>query len=170
MTFLWIGFLCVPKTKKADAVLLLLSRWQDKRRFPRRGTERGSEERTEPFEPFNGARKARSDERVGNCRAQGLRLAPGRRRLPISAAGIAAGRGGSVLGRDSMVVAAKRSAPEISLPHFLWLYDTKKVGSRQRIRDQHGGIAGYAGSRSWPVPISNEKLCPERLSKNSNSK
>ena len=139
MTFLWFGFLCVPKTKKADAVLLLLSRWQDKRRFPRRGTERGSEERTEPFEPFNGARKARSDER----------------RLPISAAGIAAGRGGSVLGRDSMVVAAKRSAPEISLPHFLWLYDTKKVGSRQRIRDQHAGIAGYAGSRSWPVPISN---------------
>ena len=71
---------------------------------------------------------ARSDARVGNSRTQGLRLASGRRRLPISAAILAAGKSGSVLGRDGMVVAAKRSDPEISLPHFLWLHDTKKVG------------------------------------------
>ena len=33
-----------------------------------------------------------------------------------------------MLVRDCKIVADKRSAPEISLPHFLWLRAAKKVG------------------------------------------
>ena len=67
------------------SVLLLLSRWQDKRRSPLRGTEGGSEERTEPFEPSHGARKERRDERVALRRARSHRVRARSRRLPLSA-------------------------------------------------------------------------------------
>lgn len=51
-----------------------------------------SEERTEHFEPFDGARKATSDERADDSRPQGHGLVAGRRRLTLSAAVSAAGR------------------------------------------------------------------------------
>ena len=64
-------------------------------------------------------------ERKGVARSEQRLLSPSTELESL--ARIAAGRSGSVLGRDGMVVAAKRSDPEISLPHFLWLHDTKKV-------------------------------------------
>lgn len=52
-----------PQAKESGCVFAPFVAWQNKRRFPLWGTEGGSEECSEFFEPSHGARKIPNDER-----------------------------------------------------------------------------------------------------------
>ena len=64
MTFLWFRFLVSVRQRKRTRFCFFYRAGLDKRRFPLRGTERGSEECKGYFEPFGGVQNALSDERV----------------------------------------------------------------------------------------------------------